>query len=331
MDPLSQGVLGAIYPQAIVKDKRQIVPATIIGFLSGILPDIDSFIRFPSDPLATLEYHRHFTHSLAFIPLGALIAAGLLYLYFKGKLSFRQIYLFSFLGYATHGLLDACTSYGTQLFIPFSNTRVALDIISIIDPTFTLPILALMLLAVKKKSAKFARIAIVYSLVYLSLGFIQERRARDFVQEVATSRGHTPSEITVKPTIANLLVWKMIYRHNDDYYVDAVRILFDKILYAGEAAPKLNLNRDFPWLKEDDEQHRDVSRFASFSAGYLSVHPEFPDVIGDIRYSMEPNRVQPLWGIRLNSNLRNQHVPFETFRKAPKERIQRLWKMILGL
>ena len=52
-------------------------------------------------------------------------------------MSFKQIYLFSFLGYFSHGLLDACTSYGTVLFWPLSNQRVGLNIISIIDPLFT--------------------------------------------------------------------------------------------------------------------------------------------------------------------------------------------------
>ena len=43
------------------------------------------------------------------------------------------------MGYATHGLLDSCTSYGTQLFWPFSDVRVAWDTMSIVDPLFTVP------------------------------------------------------------------------------------------------------------------------------------------------------------------------------------------------
>ncbi|WP_019218287.1 metal-dependent hydrolase [Legionella tunisiensis] len=44
------------------------------------------------------------------------------------------------IGYATHGLLDACTNYGTVLFWPFSERRVYWDLISIIDPFFTVPL-----------------------------------------------------------------------------------------------------------------------------------------------------------------------------------------------
>ena len=43
---------------------------------------------------------------------------------------------FSTLGILTHGFLDACTSYGTSLFWPFSSTRVSWNVISIVDPFF---------------------------------------------------------------------------------------------------------------------------------------------------------------------------------------------------
>ena len=42
-----------------------------IGFLSGLAPDLDIFIRSESDPLLFLEFHRQFTHSLIFIPFVA--------------------------------------------------------------------------------------------------------------------------------------------------------------------------------------------------------------------------------------------------------------------
>ena len=35
-------------------------------------------------------------------------------------ISFKETWIYSTLGYATHGLLDACTSYGTLLFWPLA-------------------------------------------------------------------------------------------------------------------------------------------------------------------------------------------------------------------
>ena len=141
MDPLSQGVIGASVAQSTVKNKRYLVSAGILGFLSGMAPDLDIFIRSEQDPLLFLEYHRQFSHSLVFIPIGGLICASILFfiLRLKKSLSFKQAWIFSTLGYGTHGLLDACTSYGTLLLWPFSYSRISWNNISIIDPRYQVP------------------------------------------------------------------------------------------------------------------------------------------------------------------------------------------------
>jgi inner membrane protein len=71
MDPLTQGIVGTTAAQAYSK-KKNLVIAGIIGFLAGLAPDIDIFFRSDTDPLLFLEYHRQFTHSLIFIPIGVL-------------------------------------------------------------------------------------------------------------------------------------------------------------------------------------------------------------------------------------------------------------------
>ena len=126
----------------------------------------------------------------------------------KSTLTFGRIYLFSFAGYATHGLLDACTSYGTQLFWPFSSERVAWNNVSIIDPLFTLPLLLIVSIAMFQQSRKLAIIGASYGLIYLSLGLIQEQRAILVAGQLAETRGHQAINITVKPSFMNLIVWK---------------------------------------------------------------------------------------------------------------------------
>ncbi len=81
MDPITQGTIGATLPQVFGKKKLGII--ALLGFLSGLAPDLDIFIRSASDPLLSLEYHRQFTHSILFIPFGGLICAGVLYLLLK--------------------------------------------------------------------------------------------------------------------------------------------------------------------------------------------------------------------------------------------------------
>ena len=74
MDPVSQGVVGAAASQ-LVSSRREKVEAAGIGFLAGLAADIDVIFRSSVDPLLFLEYHRHFTHALVFIPVGALFCA----------------------------------------------------------------------------------------------------------------------------------------------------------------------------------------------------------------------------------------------------------------
>ena len=164
MDPFTQGALGAALPQATCR-KPQVVAAGILGWLSGMAADLDVLIRSSADPLLFLEYHRQFTHSLVFIPVGGLITASLLHwiLRRRWKLEFRQTALFCTLGYATHALLDAATSYGTMLLWPFSNERFAWKIVSVVDPLFSLPVIALVVLSALKRKQVFARLALVWA------------------------------------------------------------------------------------------------------------------------------------------------------------------------
>ena len=57
-----------------------------------------------------------------------------------------------FWGFLTHILLDCFTTYGTQVFAPFSDVRVAWGTISVVDPIYTLPFLICLLVA-----ARFSR------------------------------------------------------------------------------------------------------------------------------------------------------------------------------
>ena len=114
MDLLTQGLLGATMAQSGAKQQETRI-ATGIGFVAGIAADVDILIQSENDPLLNIEFHRHFTHSLFFVPLGALIVALLLWPFLRKRLSFARLYLFACRGYCLSGVLDAFTSYGTNL------------------------------------------------------------------------------------------------------------------------------------------------------------------------------------------------------------------------
>ena len=329
MDPITQGTIGAVLPQALGKKNLGIV--ALLGFLSGMAPDLDIFIRSSTDPLLSLEYHRQFTHSIIFIPFGGLICAVFLFIVFKkiSSFNFKTTWLYCTLGYGTHGLIDACTSYGTLLFWPFSNVRIAWNNISIIDPLFTLPIILLVLLATIKKENIYSKVAIAWAITYLLLGIYLHNMAINVGKEIAEQRGHVISRIKAKPSFGNLILWKIIYETNDQYHVDATNLLFGKIIEGG-SIKKLNIEKDFPWLKKKSQQYKDVERFRWFSNNFLAVNPKNENQIIDIRYSGIPNEIGGLWGVQLNSNKHNHdHVEFVSMRSASIERLKILKDMIL--
>ena len=303
----------------------------MLGFLSGMAPDLDIFIRSSTDPLLSLEYHRQFTHSIIFIPFGGLICAVFLFIVFKkiSSFNFKTTWLYCTLGYGTHGLIDACTSYGTLLFWPFSNVRIAWNNISIIDPLFTLPIILLVVLATIKKENIYSKVAIAWAITYLLLGIYLHNMAINVGKEIAEQRGHVISRIKAKPSFGNLILWKIIYETNDQYHVDATNLLFGKIIEGG-SIKKLNIEKDFPWLKKKSQQYKDVERFRWFSNNFLAVNPKNENQIIDIRYSGIPNEIGGLWGVQLNSNKHNHdHVEFVSMRSASIERLKILKDMIL--
>ena len=303
MDPLSQAAFGASLSQSFAEDRKKQLSAMVIGALAGMAPDLDILINSDLDPLLFLEYHRQFTHSLVFIPFGALLCALVFYPFAKKKLSFKQIYFFSFLAYATHGLLDACTSYGTQLFWPFTNERVAWNVVSIIDPLFTLPVLFLIILAAFKKNSRYARMAFIYAVIFLSLGTIQKNRAENVLAELALQRGHQIERSHIKPSFANRHLWKLIYEYDGRYYVDAVKLLWGTDIISGASIQKLNVQKDFPWLPDNSQQAKDIERFRWFSDDYLAVSVNDKKLISDVRYSFIPNNINSMWGIELNKRL----------------------------
>ena len=330
MDPLTQGVLGATLPLSVAR-KSHLRTAGLLGLLSGMAPDLDVLISSSTDPLLSLEYHRQFTHSLIFIPIGGLICALVLYLLFarRRSLSFGATYLYCTLGYATHALLDSCTTYGTLLLWPFSDMRVAWNVISIIDPAYTLIILTLVLLSVKTQRQLFARFALAWVVLYPLFGLYQRDRAIEQGYLIAEQRGHAPSRLMARASYGNLVLWRVIYEAEDSYYVDGVRVGVNNKHFLGSSVPKLNTVRDMPWLDPNSQQAKDIQRFTWFANGYVALDPNQKDRIIDLRYSTLPNSTKPLWGIQLSPDADpTAHVDYQMVRDASPEVRQQFFTML---
>ena len=331
MDLITQGVLGALLAQTQAKT-NQLGKALIIGGLAGMAPDLDVLIRSSSDPLLFLEFHRHFSHSLFFIPIGGLVTSLLLYPLIgkRWQLSYFQTLLWCLIGFATHGLLDGCTSYGTQLLWPFSNERIAWSFISIIDPLFTLPLIIFTILAVKKSSRCYITLALLWMSFYLAIGYIQHQRAIQQGELLAQQRGHSAIKLKAHPSFANLIVWRTLYQHNDYIYTDAVRLGISQTkVWQGQKVPILKIKRDLPWLDSNSQQAKDIERFRWFSANFIALDPKNPLRIIDLHHALIPNTLNALWGITLAKEAKKDaHVHFSM--KHTERNINSLYSMVFN-
>lgn len=331
MDIITQGLLGAAVAQACAKPDEVRV-ASIVGFCAPLLADADTLIRSAEDPLLFLENHRHFTHALSFIPVGALIASLLLWPFLRKRLGFKRIYLYGLLGYATAGLLDACTSYGTHLLWPFSDARIAWSIISIFDPLFSLALIVAVVIGAVKLEPQATRVGVLFAAAYLLLGTMQHERAKSHASVQAQERGHVVERLIVKPTMGNLLLWRSVYESDGMYYVDAVRVGLPNHgkIYQGDMVQVFDINRDLPQITDQMVVYRDIQRFEVFSDGFLAWHPAHPNVLGDIRYAMLPTSIHPLWGIALNLEAPNEHVTFDTYRTMSDTEVKAFFGMLFN-
>ena len=330
MDPFTHGLAGAAASQSFA-DKDKIKAASFAGFVSALLADLDTFFFSSSDPLLNVEIHRQFTHSIIFIPVGALVAALLVYFFLRSYLTKREIYLFSLAGYATSGLLDSFTSYGTQLLWPFIDTRFSWNLISVVDPIFTIGLFSLVLFTLLRKERNYARVSVLWLFLILLNGYIQKERAESAILNLSEERNHMAENLIAKPTIGNQVLWRVNYIYNNTVYTDAVRTgLFSSIIiYEGSSSPLMIPESDYSHLK-GTVLYSDILRFSRLSEGYLVLHPDKPEVLGDARYSMLPTDLIPLWGIEVDTTKASQHAPFLYFRDAGAEIREPFKNMLLG-
>jgi inner membrane protein len=196
MDPVTHVATGALIAQVLPGPSR--FWTTLAGVAFALLPDIDYFLIY-TDRLAFIRDHRGFTHSLLALPLLALLGA-LLGRALGGPRWFRPLLLLGLAVLASHLLLDLFTSYGTQILLPFSRKRLALDWLFIIDPYLTALLLAGFVAAVC--SAAWGRQVGAFSLavagVYILLCASYHHQALNLARQVfhQPAASHQNSEAT---------------------------------------------------------------------------------------------------------------------------------------
>jgi len=330
MDPVSHVLLGAGIAYAAFG--RQLGrTAAVAGTLAALLPDADIFIRSASDPLLAIEYHRHFTHSLFFAPIGAALVAALWVWRRAWRARAVALWLCCLAAYVSHCLLDAATSYGTVLLWPLSRERFGWDWISIVDPVFTFALLVSVVLALCWQRTRLAWWGLAFGAMYLGLGAVQGARATAAQSLLAGARGHVIEHREVMPTLANNVVWRALYLHDGRIHSDRIRVgwFSPATVVEGWSLPRVTAV-DLTLAEQARNVNRSFERFDWFAEGWIARKPADPTVLGDMRYSLSTEAFDPIWGIRFTSSDAPAAVAWVN--RAPDRRISvpELWEEIVG-
>ena len=232
MDSLTQIVLGASVAEATL-GKKIGNKAIVLGAIAGTIPDLDIVTRFFVDDLTASVMHRGFSHSLIFPFVAAPILACILKkIYYKySDVSFSDWFRMFFLAIITHSLLDAQTTWGTQLFWPFE-WRVAVENIFIIDPIYTLPFLTFLILTafqdkLSKKRRLFNSLGLIISSAYLLVTLSFKGVAHYNIAKGLEENNIEYKDINTRATYFNSILWSSQIELEDSY-IFTYYSLFDK-------------------------------------------------------------------------------------------------------
>ena len=206
--------------------------ALVAGALLGTLPDLDVFIDF-GDAVRNFTYHRGFSHSLFVLPgVAVLIWMALRRWWAPVRAAPRPWLIAILLALITHPLLDAHTAYGTQLLWPLAPTPTSWSTLFIIDPLYTLPLLAGVIVIAVRGARPAAHTVLAASLAlscaYLAWTWagktIVERHARSSLAEA----GIAYAAMFSTPTPLNSFLWRVVVLTDDGYAEGFDSLLIDE-------------------------------------------------------------------------------------------------------
>jgi len=301
MDSLTQLTFGAACGEAVLGQKigRK---ALVWGAVLGTLPDLDVFIPL-GGPVNDFVYHRGFSHSLILLALlSPMIAWLITNVHPDTKRYYRRWVLLCFLVLEASVLLDLLTIYGTQIFWPFDTTPMAVPVLFIIDPLFTLPILSGVLAALVLKSSstlgqRLNMVGLVLSLAYLVWAFCAAEFVERRVTEKLARQGVSYSQFISSPAPFNTLLWRVVGIEKDRYFETYFSLFDRKTPFFIDFYPR-NLA-----LVAGMEEHPPIVKLKRFTRGYYA----FSTVGGyvamtDLRMGSEPDYVFRFKVARLNDS-----------------------------
>ncbi|OED37332.1 hypothetical protein AB833_23930 [Chromatiales bacterium (ex Bugula neritina AB1)] len=284
MDSVTQIALGASVGE-LVLGRRIGNRALLLGAVVGSLPDLDVLVPF-GGAVEDFTYHRSFSHSLIVLTLFApLLAALLNRLPFGHGATFRQWWLMTWLALVTHPLLDALTVYGTQLFWPLTDYPVSGSIVFIIDPVYTLLLLAGITLALRRNvgAHQWNTAFLCAASAYLVWAAVTKHRVEHRVRQSLQNQSISFDRLLLTPMPLTTLGWRFVAM-NESGYLAGYYSLFDPPGHEIKSIQHPSNNQLLATLND----HWPVQRLQYFTHGFYSVDRVDNEIhITDLRMGLE--------------------------------------------
>ena len=331
MDSLTQIVLGAAVGE-VVLGKKIGNKAMLYGAIAGTIPDLDVFASYFTDTVTALSIHRGFTHSILFSILFAPVFGWIVSRYeaFKNFKSWSWLFFWAFV---THPILDAHTTWGTQLFWPF-DLRLAFKTIFVIDPIYTLPFLVFLILTMRqKRTAKkrriYNKIGLLTSSSYLVLTFLLKWLAFNQFESALKTQNIAYLEIDTRPSPLNTILWSANVETEDAYLLGNYSF-FDTQPITFKSYPK---NHE---LLGDLVKNESIKRMISISEGWYTINKKNDNLyFNDLRFGLldlKPKSENFVFKYKIDvDNSGNVHFVEEPKDKRDgKKLLSELWKRLKG-
>ncbi len=224
MDSLTHIVVGGAIGE-LTLGKKIGNKAVIIGAIANTIPDLDVFAQMlAKTPDVAIRIHRSYTHALFMHPFMALPFAYLAYKILKKEISYFTWFLFFVFSFFIHVMMDCCTTYGTQLLLPFTNKLISWNNLSVVDPLFTIiPLLFFIAVFFIQKTnnfrRKFAAISLLISLIYLTSSTVNKFNAASVFKNELNNKKIATTNFSTTPTMFTSWLWNMVAYNDTTMYL----------------------------------------------------------------------------------------------------------------